>query len=63
MNCFFQIDLIRLLIDKIDELAKEVKRIHMAMLEPIADQSKIILNIYIYSIAKIIYSRTRSTIG
>jgi len=33
-----QIDLIRLLIDKIDELAKEVKRIHMAMLEPIADQ-------------------------
>lgn len=49
MNCFFQIDLIRLLIDKIDELAKEVKRIHMAMLEPIADQSKIILNIYIYT--------------
>ncbi len=35
----FQIDLLRILIDKIEELAKEVDHIHRKMLEPTAEPS------------------------
>jgi hypothetical protein len=35
----FKIDLIQLLIDKIDELTKDVKRIQISMLQPMPDPS------------------------
>ena len=40
VKIFIQIDLIRLLIDKIEKDAENIRQIHSKMLEPMADASK-----------------------
>jgi hypothetical protein len=44
IKIFVQIDLVRLLVDKIEELTKDVEQIHKKMLDPMADSSRNILN-------------------
>jgi hypothetical protein len=44
IKIFVQIDLIRLLVDTIEELTKDVEQIHKKMLDPMADSSRNIPN-------------------